>query len=78
MDAQTIIVGLIVLAAIIYAGNILRQKIKAFKPKSISCGADCGCESKKTLFGRSFIKNDLRLFPDPLIFVEDEFTKHFV
>jgi hypothetical protein len=46
MDIQNIIVGLIILAALFYAGNILRQKIKAFKPKDNSCGADCGCESK--------------------------------
>lgn len=46
MDIQTIIVGLIIGAALIYAGNILRHKVKAFKPKDNSCGADCGCESK--------------------------------
>ena len=45
MDIQTIIVALIILAAMLYAGNLLRHKIKAFRPKDNSCGADCGCES---------------------------------
>ncbi len=47
MNLQNIIVVLIILAAILYAGNILRQKVKSFKPKDNSCGADCGCEGKK-------------------------------
>ena len=46
MDIQTIIVILIVGAALAYAGNVLRHKIGAFKPKGNSCGADCGCESQ--------------------------------
>lgn len=46
MDIQTIIVSFIIFAAIAYAGNILRRKIKAFRPKKDSCGADCGCETK--------------------------------
>lgn len=46
MNIQTIIVSLIILAAIFYAGNVLWLKIKAFKPKNGACGADCGCESK--------------------------------
>jgi hypothetical protein len=46
MDIQTIIVVLIIVGALVYAGNILRHKIKAFKPKDNSCGTDCGCESK--------------------------------
>jgi hypothetical protein len=46
MDLQNVIVGLVVLAALLYAGNMLRHKIKAFRPKSNSCGTDCGCESK--------------------------------
>ena len=49
MDIQTIIVILIVGAALIYAGNIVRHKIKAFKPKNNSCGTDCGCESKSKI-----------------------------
>jgi len=43
MDIQTIIVVFIIVAALVYTGNILRHKIKAFKPKGKSCGADCGC-----------------------------------
>lgn len=46
MDTQTIIVGLIVLAALLYAGNLLRGKITAFNPKKTSCGTDCGCGDK--------------------------------
>jgi hypothetical protein len=46
MDIQTVIVTLIIFAAFVYAGNMLRHKIKAFKPKGNSCGADCGCEGK--------------------------------
>ncbi len=46
MNIQTIIVALIIIAALLYAGNILRQKISSFKPKTGSCGSDCGCESK--------------------------------
>ncbi len=46
MNVQNIIVALIVLAALLYVGNILRHKVKSFKPKDASCGADCGCESK--------------------------------
>jgi len=53
MDIQTIIVLLIVGAALIYAANLLRHKIKAFKPKNNSCGSDCGCES------RAKVKNNL-------------------
>jgi hypothetical protein len=46
MDIQTVIVILIIVAAFVYAGNAVRHKISAFKPKDNSCGADCGCESK--------------------------------
>ncbi|MEP6902028.1 MAG: FeoB-associated Cys-rich membrane protein [Actinomycetota bacterium] len=47
MNIQSIIVGIILLAAFIYVGNILRQKVKSFKPKDASCGADCGCGAKE-------------------------------
>ena len=47
MNSQNIIVAIIVIAALFYVGNILRHKMKSFKPKDNSCGADCGCESKK-------------------------------
>lgn len=45
MNAQTIVVLLIVLAAAFYVGWQIKRKIKAFKPKEASCGANCGCES---------------------------------
>lgn len=45
MNTQNIIVALIVLGALVYAGSVLRHKIKAFKPKENSCGAGCGCQS---------------------------------
>lgn len=44
MELQTVIVALIILASMLYVGNLLRLKIKAFKPKTDSCGASCGCE----------------------------------
>jgi hypothetical protein len=44
MDFQTIIVALIILGAIAFAGNSLRHKVSAFKPKGNSCGSNCGCE----------------------------------
>lgn len=47
MDLQFIIVGLIILAAVAFAGNSLRRKISAFKPKAGSCGAGCGCDKVK-------------------------------
>ena len=47
MDLQFIIVALIILAAVAFAGNNLRRKIKAFKPKTDSCGAGCGCGKVK-------------------------------
>jgi hypothetical protein len=47
MATQNIIVALIIIAALVYAGNLLRQKVAAFKPKDGSCGSDCGCDSKK-------------------------------
>ena len=46
MDLQTVIVALIILAAILYAGRNVLRKMKAFKPKAKSCGADCGCGEK--------------------------------
>ena len=47
MDFQTIIVALIVFAALAFAGNSLRHKIRAFRPKAGSCAADCGCGKVK-------------------------------
>jgi len=43
MNIQTVIVALIILAALVYAGNLLRHKLSAFKPKNKTCGSDCGC-----------------------------------
>jgi hypothetical protein len=47
MDLQNIITALIIVAAFLYAGNLVRHKIKAFRPKNDSCGADCGCAAKE-------------------------------
>lgn len=44
MDLQFLIVALIILAALVFAGNSLRHKIRSFKPKDNSCGAGCGCD----------------------------------
>jgi hypothetical protein len=46
MDFQIIIVALIILAALLYAGRNVWRKLKAFKPKQKSCGTDCGCGEK--------------------------------
>lgn len=46
MDLQTVIVALIILGALAFAGNSLRQKLGAFRPKDKSCGTNCGCEKK--------------------------------
>lgn len=46
MNLQNIIVAIIILAALFYVGNILRHKVRSFKPKNASCGSDCGCDSK--------------------------------
>jgi len=46
MNIQNFIVALIILAALVYVGNILRQKVRSFKPKDNSCGAGCGCDNK--------------------------------
>jgi len=45
MDIQIIIVGLVILAAVIYAVKVLQMKTKAFSPKT-ACSDDCGCSSK--------------------------------
>ena len=44
IDLQTIIVGLILIAAAIYAGTMLRRKADAFSTKS-DCGDNCGCSA---------------------------------
>ena len=46
MNFQNIIVAIIILAALVYVGTMLWNKMKSFAPKDSSCGADCGCEAK--------------------------------
>ncbi|MCU1291003.1 MAG: hypothetical protein JWN60_3232 [Acidobacteria bacterium] len=41
---QTIIVSVIILAALLYVGIQIAGKVKSFTPKG-GCGSDCGCES---------------------------------
>lgn len=50
MDSQSIVVGLIVLAAVGYVGSLLWKRIRAFLPKK-ACSEDCGCgtNSKKVV-----------------------------
>jgi hypothetical protein len=46
MDIQTLIVGLIVLAAALFFGSRVRRSILAARPaggKGPGCGSDCGC-----------------------------------
>lgn len=47
MDAQNIVVALIVIGALAYVGSLLWKKLRAFKPikKGEACEADCGCDS---------------------------------
>lgn len=50
MNVQNIIVGLIILAALLYVGKMVLAKIKSFSGNE-SCGGDCGCETKaKNIF----------------------------
>lgn len=48
MTLQTIIVLVIIAAAVVYAGSTLYKKRRAFSTKA-GCGDDCGCSggSKK-------------------------------
>jgi hypothetical protein len=48
MNAQNIVVALIVLGALAYVVSQLWKKVRAFKPvkKGDACEADCGCESR--------------------------------
>jgi len=55
MNAQNIIVGLIVLLALLYAGKIALEKVKSFSTKSASCGSDCGCGDGKSAAKNSFV-----------------------
>jgi hypothetical protein len=42
MNIQSMMVIVIVVAAIVYAGVTLRKRSRAFAPKA-GCGDDCGC-----------------------------------
>jgi hypothetical protein len=44
MDVQTLIVGVIILAAVFYVGSLIWKKAKSFSSNS-GCGTDCGCDS---------------------------------
>jgi hypothetical protein len=45
MDAQYLIVALIVLAAAAYVGLVVRRQTRSFSTKK-DCGSNCGCSSK--------------------------------
>lgn len=49
MDFQNIIVGIAIIAALIYVGLMMWNKAKSFKPKSSACADDCGCETKSKI-----------------------------
>ncbi|MBA2621789.1 MAG: FeoB-associated Cys-rich membrane protein [Acidobacteria bacterium] len=55
MNAQNIIVGLIILFACFYIGKNILKKAKSFSTKSSSCGADCGCGDGKSAAKNSFV-----------------------
>jgi hypothetical protein len=42
METQTIIAGLIILAALAYVGSLLWKRARSFSRKS-ECADDCGC-----------------------------------
>jgi hypothetical protein len=54
MDVQNIIVYLIVLAAVIYAGKSVWGKVKSFSVKS-GCGNNCGCGDSKSSVKNSVV-----------------------
>lgn len=45
MDTQTLIVGIIICAALAYVGWQVWLKARSFSSKK-GCGADCGCGTK--------------------------------
>lgn len=45
MNWQSIIVGLIILAAAAYVCRLVFFKVKALTTKKPGCGNDCGCDS---------------------------------
>jgi len=42
METQTMIAGLIILAALAYVGSLLWKRARSFSRKS-ACADDCGC-----------------------------------
>ncbi|HLA95132.1 MAG TPA: FeoB-associated Cys-rich membrane protein [Pyrinomonadaceae bacterium] len=49
MEPQNIVVGLIILSALAYAGSLVWKKSRAFSKKG-ECGTGCGCGTKSTKF----------------------------
>lgn len=45
MAFEGLIVGIVILAAVVFAGRSLLRKRHAFSTKG-GCGADCGCNGK--------------------------------
>lgn len=43
MEAQTLILGSIVLGAAVYVTSIFWAKVRSFAPDKPGCGGDCGC-----------------------------------
>jgi hypothetical protein len=43
MDVQTVIVGIIILAALVYAARMTWKKVRGFSSKA-GCGTNCGCD----------------------------------
>lgn len=46
MDTQSIVVGLVILAAFVYAGSIFLRKTRAFSLSKAACADDCGCSAE--------------------------------
>ena len=53
MDIQSLIVGIIILAACIYVGRIIYRKLKSTVSKN-SCGSNCGCDTTGSVKKKSF------------------------
>jgi hypothetical protein len=46
MMIQYLVVGLIILAAVVYGAVAVKRKLSAFRPKQ-GCATDCGCGTSK-------------------------------
>ena len=44
MDVQTVIVGIIILAAVVYAARMIWKKMRGFSSKA-GCATNCGCDA---------------------------------